>query len=498
MALLIIIFVAALLALILYPILEYFVDAKDLRRFPAPGIAAFTDLWALRYHWSNSRYKAVREAHAALGPIVRIQPNHVSFTDPRALKDIYGHGSAIMKSEYYDNVAGDFHDTANSTDRAEHSRKRRIMSHAFSHKQILTMEEVINTVLINFVKAIDARTGQDIDIRYWFNLFTFDAISSLAFSQSFDFLGQGTDLTLGQRSDGSTYPIHIVKTFHDAVSYASMMGHARPALSSFIRRSFSLMRSSYVKALEDFGAMCLYKTVERTNAGPGEHRDFFSNLEDAPKGQSEGMPFGEKLAEAGIMLNAGSDTTASGLTNTLWLLAKHPATFDKLRAELDTCMGPDTITPDFNMLMALPYLRVCLDESLRLRPPVAIGLPRQTPKEGSTICGHFIPGGVTVSLPILELQRNPTLFPNAEAFDPERWLDEKQLPNLREYVQPFSIGGRACIGRNLAMIELTKVVATVVNRYDVQLVDEHGELEMVERFNMNPGACDVRLTRRTR
>jgi cytochrome P450 len=208
------------------------------------------------------------------------------------------------------------------------------------------------------------------------------------------------------------------------------------------------------------------------------------------------MPYGEQVAEAGLMLNAGSDTTASGLTNTLFLLAKHPETLAKLRQELDAVMTPDAITPDFNMLMALPYLRACLDESLRLRPPVAIGLPRVTPVEGSTICGHFIPGGVTVSVPILEMNRHPNLFPQADEFDPSRWFDEKQLPNLREYVQPFSIGSRACIGRNLAMIELTKVVATFINRYDLELLE--AELPFVERFNMNPGACHIKLKRRQR
>ena len=489
---------AAVLILLTYPIVEYILDAKKLRRFPAPSIAALTDLWALRYHWTNTRYKAVHRAHASLGPIVRIQPRHVSFADPRALKEIYGHGSAILKSEYYDNVAGEYHDVANATDRADHSRKRRIMSHVFSQKQVLTMEEVINEILGNFVRAIDERVGRDIDIRYWFNLFTFDAISSLAFSQSFDFLGQGDDLTLGQRANGTTYPIKIVKTFHDAVSYASFMGHARPGLSSFIKSFFSIVRSSSARALEDFGAMCLYKTTQRMQAGEGGRIDFFSKLEEIPKGDTEQMPQGEKLAEAGIMLNAGSDTTASGLTNTLWLLARHPASFAKLRAELDELMSADMISPDFSMLMASPYLRACLDESLRLRPPVAIGLPRVTPKQGSTICGHFLPGGVTVSVPILELQRDPTLFPNPEAFDPDRWFDQAQIANLREYVQPFSIGGRACIGRNLAMIELTKVIATVVNRYDVELVNGQEELNMVERFNMNPGDCHVRLRRRCR
>lgn len=105
-------FAAAVLLLVGYSIAEYLIDAKNLCRFPSPSFAAFTDLWALRYHWTNTRHKAVRDARTSLGSIVRIHPCHFSFTDPRALNNIYGYGSAIMKSEYYENVAGDFHNVA--------------------------------------------------------------------------------------------------------------------------------------------------------------------------------------------------------------------------------------------------------------------------------------------------------------------------------------------------------------------------------------------------
>lgn len=495
MALILYALVATPVFMVLYSAFEYLYDSKRLRRFPSPSIAGFSDLWALYYHWNNNRFRAVHDAHELLGPIVRIQPHHLSFTDPRALKDIYGHGSPLMKAPYYDNIAGDYHDVANATDRGEHSRKRRIMSHVFSHKHVLTMEEVINDVLGNLVQAMDQRLGQDVDIRYWFNLFTFDAISNLIFAQSFEFLREGNDLTFGEREDGSQYPISILQAFHDATTYAAFMGHARPLLAKLIRGITTFVRARGAVGLRDFGAVTLSKTNLRLAAGEGERFDFFSRLEEVPKGQEQPLPHGEQIAEAGIMLNAGSDTTASGLTNTLFLLVTHPAALEKLRQELDTVMIEDETTPPFDKLMASPYLRACLDESLRLRPPVAIGLPRVTPAHGTKISGHFIPGGVTVSAPIIELNRHKDLFPRPDDFDPDRWFDEQQLPNLKEYVQPFSIGGRACIGRNLAMVELTKVVATMVHRYDIELLQD--ELAFVERFNMNPGPCHVKLgTRR--
>lgn len=489
---------ASILMLILKLAATYLIDSKELRRFPSPGLAAVTDLWALWYHWNNNRYEAVHAAHDRLGSIVRIQPLHLSFVEPQALKDIYGHGSRIMKSSYYDNVAADYHDIANATDRADHSRKRRFMSHIFSHKQVVTMEQVIDTNLSLLLKAFEQREGTNIDVRYWFNLFTFDAISSLIFSQPFGFLETGTDVTVAEKEDGTTYNVNLTKAFHDTTTYNAFMGHAQPDLASLIQRVFNLARSRYIRACEDFGAVCLYRVNQRIKNPPGsKNPDFFSKLEQPPKAQLAPMPFREQLAEAGIMLNAGNDTTASSLTNTIWLLAKHPPAFQRLRREIDALNLTSEEPPSFDTLMGLSYLRCCIDESLRLRPPVAIGLPRVTPPEGSTICGEFIKGGVTVSAPILELNRSASLFPSPSSFDPDRWCDSEQLPNLREYVQPFSIGGRSCIGRNLAMIELTKVIAAVVVRFDIQLVEKTVELPFVERFNMNPGDCWVRLTRRS-
>jgi len=219
------------LTLIIYSVVEYLIDTKNLRAFSSPEIAGLSDLWALRYHWTNSRYRAVHDAHRMLGPIARIQPRHLSFTDPRALKDIYGYSSSIMKAPSYDNIAGEYHDVANATDRAEHSRKRRIMSHVSSHKHILTMEELIDDVLGSLVKALDERLDQQLDLRYWFNLFTFDAISNLAFSQPFNFLETGSDLTLCHYTGGSTNSVNLVRTFHSTTTYAAFVGHANQAWS---------------------------------------------------------------------------------------------------------------------------------------------------------------------------------------------------------------------------------------------------------------------------
>src|SRR5258708_976504 len=104
------------------------------------------------------------------------------------------------------------------------------------------------------------------------------------------------------------------------------------------------------------------------------------------------------------------------------------------------------------------------------------------------IQGHYMKPGTVVSVPTYSIQRNEKYFKNAEAFIPERWIDnpdEKEVYNLKKYVIPFSAGSRACIGRNLAFLELQVALASIVHRYNFELKDAHKEVEILERFNSN-------------
>jgi len=87
----------ALLALpLLYYLLPYF-RKWSLRNIPAPFPAAFSNLWLMHQCRRGRRYQAVDDAHKRLGPVVRIQPNHISIADPDAIQIIYGHGNGLTK-----------------------------------------------------------------------------------------------------------------------------------------------------------------------------------------------------------------------------------------------------------------------------------------------------------------------------------------------------------------------------------------------------------------
>ncbi|RFU31983.1 hypothetical protein B7463_g4377, partial [Scytalidium lignicola] len=231
-------------------------------------------------------------------------------------------------------------------------------------------------------------------------------------------------------------------------------------------------------------------------------KDFFYNiLHDKQNNNTpRDLPLAELLADATTMLNAGSDTTAAAITSGIYFLISNPPVLHKLRQELDEVLGEDTTIVKYDQVKSLPYLRACIDETLRLRPPIAYGLQRKVVKpEGQYIAGRHFKCNTTISVPTFAIHRKDSLYVDPEKYNPGRWLDTdnpQQIENLKNFTIPFSTGPRACLGRNIAIVEQQIMIASIVNRHDFEFVEENQKLEIFERFNSNPGAMPVRIRRR--
>lgn len=118
-------------------------------------------------------------------------------------------------------------------------------------------------------------------------------------------------------------------------------------------------------------------------------------------------------------MNAGTETTTAAFTNILYLIYKHPKVLYRLRIELDAACPAEGIA-SYKTLAQLPYLKACVEESLRVRPPSSFGLLRVVPKGGRMIAGKWIDEGVTVSVPTYSLLRDEVAFDEPERYIPER------------------------------------------------------------------------------
>lgn len=114
------------------------------------------------------------------------------------------------------------------------------------------------------------------------------------------------------------------------------------------------------------------------------------------------------------------------------------------------------------------YLNACIDESLRISPPICALVPREVEQGGETIDGDFIPEGYFVGTSIYAIQRSPEYFPQPHVYLPERWLTANESHTKAAFA-PFSMGPRACIASSMAIIELQTTIAAFIWTFDFKL-----------------------------
>jgi len=484
----------AVIVIILFiqPIAVYVFDRKGLRKFPAPGYAGLSSLWRILHNLRCRHFLAIHEAHEKFGTHVRIAPNHVSVSDPRAMNDIYGHGANMLKDAWYDGGAGEHRNMADARMKAEHQAKRKALAHIFAQKTIAGLEPVISEAVGSLVKEIDryAVTGENLNIRCYLNYFTIDVFSDLLYGEPLGCLERGDDIVTAETPSGRLYKVPFIKTLHDSTIAGTALGMEAPLLP-VTKKLFAWHPCK--KAGSDYENIIYHNTKKRLQ-DPDAEDDIFAKLLKNGKGDDTNLSAGEVLAECSVMMNAGTDTTTAALTNAIYLLCKHPNILAKLRVELDEAASGYEV-PSYDTVAQLPYLRACVEESLRVKPASSMGLPRVVPEGGRVVAGKFIQGGVTVSVPTYTLLRNAEAFESPSDYNPDRWLtgDKEKMAKCH---LPFSVGPRACIGRNIAYFEQLLVISTLVRLFEFEFVDKDFELRTIERFNSNPDEMAVRCRRR--
>jgi cytochrome P450 len=207
----------------------------------------------------------------------------------------------------------------------------------------------------------------------------------------------------------------------------------------------------------------LYRQIaeRRRDLSSNAGTDVLAMLMQARDEAGEPMSDRELRDELMTALAAGHETTATALAWAVERILLHPPVYQRLRDELDAAGGIDA-TPD--KIAALPYLDATIKEVLRLRPVVpAVGRYLQKPM---TIGGYDLPKGTAVGACIYLAHRNPDVYPEPEAFRPERFLG---VPTDPVSWLPFGGGIRRCIGAQFALYEMKIVLATILAACDCKL-----------------------------
>lgn len=221
-----------------------------------------------------------------------------------------------------------------------------------------------------------------------------------------------------------------------------------------------------IKRLDEIVLRIIRAKSARSN---GHSSDVLSILLHSLEGKNVKMEERQVRDEMMTLFFTGHETTALALAWTFYLLGLNPDKEQRLQAEVDGVL--EGRAPTFQDLARLPYLEMVFKESLRLYPP-AFGVVREA-LSNCEIAGYPIPKGATLAMFQWVVHRDPRFFDRPEEFVPERWENDfaKTLPRCAYF--PFGAGARLCIGNTFAQAEVPMLLATLVQKFHLQLVPGH-------------------------
>lgn len=426
---------------------------SPLSRLPGPW---YTKITSLPLKWQElhaGRTTFIHHLHLRYGPVVRIGPNEASFSSAAAVKEIYGSGgSGYDKTEFYNLFTVYGHRTMFSTlDKEAHARRKRILADRYANSNVMKseslggVEERSDRFMGRIRNSVQGKGGSMMmDIYTALHAYAFDCASHHLFHPL------GSDSLRSEKDERI-----MLEVTTDSSLQNRLVQYWSPTLYRLAGRLLDLISTPRETPLAD-------EFVLDNSVRGGEARPFtlLSRLSD----KSWDL---ESLAIAAECLDhmaAGIDTTGDALCFLMWELSQ-PRSLrfqEKLRAELrgDGKGGP------VESWDKLPYLDAVVTEGLRCFPAIPMSLPRYVPSGGRTIDGYVIPGHTIVSCQAYSVGRiDQTVFPQPDRFDPERWLVQDGDVERKRLSFWFSAGGRACVGKHLALAEMKILLRDVYSRY---------------------------------
>lgn len=286
-----------------------------------------------------------------------------------------------------------------------------------------------------------------------------DVIGEVSFSKRFGYLEAGQD-------DGTLRRIEIALQSLAWVGQLPWVFWLDHYLAPYIGHQLGLVLRH--GTIRNFAA----REVEaRKLRGGTEHSDILGQLFEVQKEKPDQLPDHAIISVATANVFAGSDTTAITLRAIVYNLVTHPECLAKLEKEIEERKADGRLEFPIRYAQAsdMPYLQAVISESLRLHPAVGMALPRVVPAGGMTIGKDFIPAGTIVGANAWVVHRDPEIWgSDAEAFRPERWLKGSK-GEMEKYSLAFGGGARSCIGKNISMMEMSKLIPTLVDQFSMRL-----------------------------
>ncbi|PCD22091.1 hypothetical protein AU210_015891 [Fusarium oxysporum f. sp. radicis-cucumerinum] len=421
-----------------------------LHGFSGPFLARLSNLYITQCSVKNFHlYEEIQNLHRTYGDIVRVGPFTLSVVNAEAFHAIHANSSPCVKGPWY-NIEQPAISLHMSRDKEAHSRRRKAWDRAFNAKALYNYEPRVAEYASQLLNRLEETRGMPFNISKWFGFYSFDVMGDLAFGKSFGMLTEGVE-----------HP--FMSLVHTHMAMAGTFSH--------LVWMFPLFRAIPFANCDDVDFQrWLVKQLRHREQNQPDVPDVFSWLLSEYESLEKPSKQDRMNLEADMQLIAvaGSDTTSATLSCLFFLLVTNKVTYDNLQNEIDEFFLTYS-QPNHSRLSKLKYLQACINEALRLFPPVPSGLQLMTPRQGLQVGEIFIPGNTIVTVPSYTMFRDERFFPSPNDFIPERWTTRPELVKDASIFAPFSVGRYACVGKQLGLMEVRYVTCLVLHRFTAEL-----------------------------
>ena len=423
-----------------------------LSKFPGPKLWASCRIFWAYHHFKGDLVFKIKALHEIYGPIVRIAPNELSFISAGAWKDIYTANNDLRRQLPRDpfvlpppppDIPGD--GLVLQPDDAAHAALRKQLGYAFTNKALDGQQPIIqhhiNTLINRFRKLSEFTKseprGNIVDFAKWMSLVTFDIAADVFLGAQMGSLDTGEYHDIAARINGSN-------TTGAVLSCLARFG--------LVQILFKLGAREMARQQKEFNSKSMplieRRLKDHEDGTDHDRRDICSYIlnekEDAKRGSSWTKDNLHLLAISVIV--AGTETTGTAITGTMWFLLNNPECLGKLVTEVRGAF-PEEADIHMTAVSKLPYLSACIEEGMRLATPAPFSIARKTPAD-MTIAGVKVPKGTSVGVPQYAAWHIEQNFDQAMDFVPERWLDGTQfVAGEKKGFVPFGVGPRNCLGK---------------------------------------------------
>lgn len=468
-----------------------------LHKIPGPFSNSISHLPRLFSVAKGSAHLDAILLHQRYGPVVRVGPNHVSFSDPEALSVVYSISSKFEKSNFYmpfDAKTPHAWVPTIFSVRSERAHKdiKRPIAGAYSMTSLLELEgltdDCIRILCNKLNEKLEVCSTIGLDLGEWLHWYAFDLITSITFSNKIGFMEKEEDVE------------SIISAIEGRLKYNSTIGqwpvlHKLLIGNNFVSKIISLTpglrKLNTGSRIVEFTVQQLrrYETRDKEKV---EYTDMLDRFRKVSNSGDVLMTYQDVLMAALGNIFAGSDTTAISLRSMFYYLLKNPRCLRLLQTEIDTMDNAGELSQivTFAESQKMPYMQACLKEAMRMHPAVGLMLERIVPEAGIEIAGYHLPAGTVIGANPWVVARDKKVYgKDADEFRPERWLDlwnavdreaeassttgiaKEKLRQMERNFLAFGMGSRTCLGKNVSLLEMNKLVPQMLRLYDFELVD---------------------------